>query len=732
MDNPPVRDASRGRAPRTGMNARRVAGLAAAILLPIGATILGTQTSVGQFPSIPYFMSVLVAAALGRLVAGLVATALSVALLDYYFVGPSHGFGVDGEAAFALAAFAAVAIVVSEILARRDVAIEQARTARRRLELVSNASELLAQSLDYPAAFTRLAELVVGDFADICLIDVRSADGSIERVAAAHRDPAKQPLVDRLRDRYPPDPAGEHPVARVTRTGTPESRPVMSAAFLKATTRDDEHFRLTRELGFQSFMCVALEARGSILGAVTFVSCDPRRRYGPGDLDVAEELARRAALRLDNARLFTEEHLARAEAEERRQRMAVLATAGSRLAASLDYQATLSSVLDLAVAFYSEHAVVFLGRDPGAMTITATAHRDPAVGRRVEEVLRRYVPDAANPDSQIAEAVLTGRPVRIRPLTEEQMLEAGLSPKLIEANQQVQARSGVIVPLRGHEGVIGALSLTNSSEGVDMDADDVDFAVEFADRVAVALENASLYEAQRRVSHLLQQGLLPNSLPDIAGHEVAARYVAAGPASEVGGDFYDVIVLGPVATLIAVGDVCGRGPEAATVMGKARATLRALVRRIESPAALLCEVNDILLAESLDGRFVTAGIIRLEPGRARIALAGHPRPVLVAPDGAASLVGDHGPLLGIFDEVEFAETVVAVDPGAGLVTFTDGIETRRVHAEDRALEIIGANARGTAAELADAVAEAAAVGGTSGDGDQTDDDVAVVAIRRLR
>ena len=249
------------------MNARRVAGLAAAVVLPIGATVLGTQTSVGQFPSIPYFMSVLVAAALGRLLAGLVATGLSVVLLDYYFVGPTHGFGVGGEDAIALAAFAAVAIVVSEILGRRDVAIEQARAARRRLELVSGASELLALSLDYPATFGKLAELVVGDFADICLIDVRNSDGSIERAAAAHRDPAKQPLVDLLRDRYPPDPAGEHPVARVTRTGIPEFRPIMSAAFLRATTRDDEHFRITQELGFQSFMCVALEARGTILGA---------------------------------------------------------------------------------------------------------------------------------------------------------------------------------------------------------------------------------------------------------------------------------------------------------------------------------------------------------------------------------------------------------------------------------------------------------------------------------
>ncbi len=707
-----------------------MAGLAAAIVLPAAATVLSINTSVGQYSSIPYFMAVLVSAALGRLLAGLVATGLSVLLLDYYFVGPSRGFGVGGEDAVALAAFAAVAVVVSEVLARRDIAIEQARAARRRLELVSSASELLALSLDYPATFPKLAELVVGDFADICLIDVIEPDGSIERAAAAHRDRAKQPLVDRLRTDYPPDPAGEHPVARVSRTGVPEFRPVMSKEFLRATTRDDEHFRLTQELGFQSFMCVALEARGSILGCLTFLSCDPRRRYGTDDLDVAEELARRAAVRLDNARLYTEEHRARADAEESRQRLDVLARAGQQLARSLDYEDTLSSVLALAVEFYSEHAILVLGSDPSAMTVRATAHRDAELGRRVEEVVRQYVPDPENPTSQIAEAVRTGRPVPIRPLTDRQMLDLGLPPELVEASREVQARSGVIVPLRGREGVVGALSLTNSSEGVAMDRDDIDFAVEFADRVAVAIENASLYEAQRRVSHVLQQGLLPNTLPEIPGHEVAGRYVAAGLANEAGGDFYDVLAVGPDATLIAVGDVCGRGPEAASVMGKARATLRALARRVDSPADLLREVNDILLAEPLAGRFVTAGIILLERGErpvARIALAGHPRPVLLSPDEGAVLVGEHGPLLGIFDEVEYDETVVPVDPGSALVTFTDGIETREVHAEDRALDVLRSIPAGTAAELADAVAGAAA----GPDGEQ-DDDVAVVAVRRLR
>src|SRR4029078_11372311 len=103
---------------------------------------------------------------------------------------------------------------------------------------------------------------VVGGLPDLCLIAAQTDEGGIERVAAVHRDPTKQALADLLRTRYPPDPAGKHPVSRVISTGAAEWLPDMSPEFLRKTTRDDEHYRIVMELGFRSFMCVALEARG--------------------------------------------------------------------------------------------------------------------------------------------------------------------------------------------------------------------------------------------------------------------------------------------------------------------------------------------------------------------------------------------------------------------------------------------------------------------------------------
>src|SRR5436305_4454250 len=160
-------------------------------------------------------------------------------------------------------------------------------------------------ALDYGESRRQRAGVVVPVLGAICFVDV--ADGpAVVRMAAAHADPAKQALVDVLAERYPPDPFGDHPAVRVMASGEPESSPEMTEEFLKAMCRNDAHFRLLRELGFSSYICVPLLARGRSLGTLTLVSCSPERRFGPDDLAIAQEVAWRAALAADNARLFSE------------------------------------------------------------------------------------------------------------------------------------------------------------------------------------------------------------------------------------------------------------------------------------------------------------------------------------------------------------------------------------------------------------------------------------------
>ncbi len=180
---------------------------------------------------------------------------------------------------------------------------EEAEAAKRRFAFLAEASTRLAASLDYESTLANVARLAVPDLADYCVVDLLEPDRSTRRLAVAHRDPARAALANELY-RFPPDLDGTHPVARVMRSGRPELSPEITAEMLVGIASTPEHLRILQALEPKSDMRVPLVARGRTLGAITFVSAESGRRYGPADLALAEELARRAALAIDNARLY--------------------------------------------------------------------------------------------------------------------------------------------------------------------------------------------------------------------------------------------------------------------------------------------------------------------------------------------------------------------------------------------------------------------------------------------
>jgi PAS domain S-box-containing protein len=191
-------------------------------------------------------------------------------------------------------------------------------TERRRADEVhqflADASTCLASSLDYQTTLSTLARLVVPRMADWCVIDVAEKDHRLQRLAVAHVDPAKVAMAQELERRYPPDPSAARGPAHVMRTGRSDMAEHISDTLLVAGARDAEHLRILRTLGLTSYLCVPLAARGRILGVMTFVAGESGRRYTAHDLAVAEDLARRAAMAVDNARLF---HRAQEEVAER-------------------------------------------------------------------------------------------------------------------------------------------------------------------------------------------------------------------------------------------------------------------------------------------------------------------------------------------------------------------------------------------------------------------------------
>lgn len=166
-------------------------------------------------------------------------------------------------------------------------------------------TKLAASTPDYAETLRKVAGLAVPDLADWCTVCLVDEAGQIRRVETAYMDPAKDALTQAMA-RYPVDPQGAHPVFRVLRTGEAEILPEIPDTLLKAIARDEDHLEVLRGLGMRSGMVVALHARGRTLGAVVLISTESGRRFDEEDLAVAQEFARRAALSVDNARLYAD------------------------------------------------------------------------------------------------------------------------------------------------------------------------------------------------------------------------------------------------------------------------------------------------------------------------------------------------------------------------------------------------------------------------------------------
>ncbi len=180
----------------------------------------------------------------------------------------------------------------------------RAETAQHRFEFLAQASITLSSSLDYATTLASVARLAVPHIADWCSVNMVNGDGVIELLAVAHIDPEKVALAQELTKRYPVQPDDPTGVAKVIRSGEPEYTPFVPDELLARSTSDPERLAIYRELGLVSVMIVPLLARGSVLGALTFVSSDPARLFSESDLMLATDLARRAAIAVDNARLL--------------------------------------------------------------------------------------------------------------------------------------------------------------------------------------------------------------------------------------------------------------------------------------------------------------------------------------------------------------------------------------------------------------------------------------------
>lgn len=405
-----------------------------------------------------------------------------------------------------------------------------------------------------------------------------------------------------------------------------------------------------------------------------------------------------------------------------------LSDASRALGSSLDYPQTLRNVAWAAVPQIADWCAVDLVDVDGKREQVVAAHRDPDK-LALAERLRRFESPQLDPAQAVGRAVRTGMAQLFAEITDEMLVQVAIDDEHLRLLREVGLRSVLIVPLRAASRTLGTMTLVNAESGRRFDADDVRFAEQLADRAAVAVENARLYQARSRTAATLQRSLLPDSVPQIPGWEVAALYRPAGadPELEVGGDFYDFLET-PEGWLVIIGDVTGKGVEAAALTSLLRHGARFISQTGTRPAGILRRL-DMALKQRSTMSLCTTLCARLTADQLVFCSAGHPMPLLVGTDGAVSELGAPGRLLGLTDVYDWRDQTITLRPGETIVLYTDGVTDTRGEqqrfGDSRLRELLsGAGALAPTELLAslDAALAAFQVGAQA-------DDTAVIAMR---
>src|SRR5947208_2348743 len=614
------------------------------------------------------------------------------------------------DALTTFAARAAHALRSSERAQRQSVELERSRAL---VAVVGQAIAQLSLAHTLETAIERIAELLGAERLAVYLLEPdegRLLEAAGRGLAGPHTRVAER-LIDLARG-----PRGHE-------------------AMLIDDARSDFRLASVREqlteTGIEAAVGLPLRVREDLIGLLA-VYPPSGRTLTPDELALVTALAAQLAVAVQNARLH--EQVKRREAERREaleaeqqasRTLRSLYEISRTFAQSLSLETTLEALVRTFAELLGLDAVgIRMPDERGEALVTQALHvRDERMTEAVKTILLRPQPLSPRLRSLFA----GGRPFMLDPGIAHELGGAyGLLVPFLE-----RGSTTAIVPVSTPAEVLGTLTLLSLDPGRPLSQADLELALSVAGQAALALENARLYQQQKRFSDTMQRSLLPRVYPKIEGLELGDVYESSARL-DVGGDVYDFLRLDDGLLAVALGDVTGHGIDAAADMAMAKFVFRSLAREHPEPADFLAAANEVVVGEVAPNKFITMLYLTVDPETGAIAsgCAGHPWPRLVTAAGEVTPLQAGGLALGIEPGQTYDELRAQLPRGCALVVYTDGvIEARRegqLYGEERLDALLAAKAGLPAAQLARAVVEDCRVF-TGGD---LTDDCAVVVIRR--
>lgn len=360
----------------------------------------------------------------------------------------------------------------------------------------------------------------------------------------------------------------------------------------------------------------------------------------------------------------------------REENLAFLNEISEALTSSLQLDVALQNVADLTVPRAADWCSIYLFRNDRAL-LMAMAHRNDVKLQLARELARQYPRTVENDPS--SQAAIANRSLLIEEIGEDALRERAGDERHLYLLKSLQMRSSIVAPLRLRDEALGYVEFANGPHSRPFDDADLQLAEVFAKRVSVAVDNARVFERERRVAQTFQDAALPRALPHVAGLRLSAVYEAAETTAEVGGDWYDAFIRRDGSLVLSIGDVSGKGLNAAVHMAHMRQAIRVAALQNLEPDEILRVADDAWELE-YPGQLASAVVAIVPPDHAtlRWSNAGHPPAFLRHADGSVRFLEQISAPLGVGNEVPYETREVALPPDSVACFYTDGlIESRR-------------------------------------------------------